>query len=85
MAVPAAGPSPGNTPIRVPRMQPISAKARFCQLIAAARPVIRCCRVSTANPSNPERADRQRHLEPIVENVEHAEAARNRRERNGDQ
>ena len=49
MAVPAAGPSPGRTPISVPRMQPINANARFCQLMAAARPVIRCCNVSTAS------------------------------------
>jgi TctA family transporter len=52
-ALAAAGPSPGSTPISVPRMQPISAKTRFCQLMAAARPVIRCCRVSTANPQIP--------------------------------
>ena len=51
IAVPAAGPSPGSTPISVPRMQPISAKARFCRLIAAVRPVMRCCKVSTARPS----------------------------------
>src|SRR5512134_516425 len=75
MAVPAAGPSPGSTPISVPNVQPMSAKARFCRLIAAARPVMRCCRVSTPATSYPEHAYRQRHLEPMVEDMEHAEAA----------
>ena len=46
IAVPAAGPSPGSTPISVPRMQPMSAKLKFCRLVAAARPVRRCCSVS---------------------------------------
>ena len=53
MAVPAAGPSPGSTPISVPSMQPISAKRRFCRLMAAARPVMRWFRVSTAAPQIP--------------------------------
>src|SRR3990172_11715594 len=85
IAVPAAGPSPGRTPISVPRMQPTMAKARFCQLMAAARPVIRCCRVSTVASLYSEHADGQRHLEPIVENVKHAEAARDCCERDGEQ
>src|SRR5262245_18056411 len=84
MAVPAAGPSPGSTPISVPRMQPISAKARFCRLMAAATPVMRCCKVSTASTSNPEHADRQRHLEPMEEHVEDAEASPDRVQHDGD-
>src|SRR5215216_6501682 len=78
MAVPAAGPSPGSTPINVPRKQPISAKPRFCRLAAAAKPVSRCCKVSMTSES--ERADRQRHLEPIEEDVEDAEASHERGE-----
>ena len=75
---------PGSTPISVPSMQPMNAKARFCRLMAAAKPVIRCCKVSTASTSDPEHADRQRHVEPVEEDVEDAEAAGHRAERDGD-
>src|SRR5262245_46642778 len=83
IAVPAAGPSPGSTPISVPRKQPISAKPRFCRLVAAVKPESRCWKVSTvASLSKSERADRQRHLEPVEEDMEDAEASRQRGEQN---
>src|SRR5262245_30621668 len=84
MAVPAAGPSPGSTPISVPSTQPIRANAKFCRLIAAARPARRWSNVSiAAKPLESQRADRQRHLEPIVEDVEDAKAPGCRGEQNG--
>src|SRR5688572_26235187 len=85
IAVPAAGPRPGRTPMSVPRMQPISAKVRFCRLSAAAIPVIRYCSVSIVRSAlHPECADRQRHLEPVVEDVEDTEASGERSQRDGD-
>src|SRR5919198_245609 len=104
IAVPAAGPSPGSTPINVPSKQPISAKPKFCRLIAAAKPVTRCWSVSIVRPRQsmipksgnqfsekimlhqklqPKRADRERHLEPVIEDVEDTEASRRGREQNG--
>ena len=38
MAVPAAGPSPGKTPIRVPRMHPIKEYNRFTGIVATENP-----------------------------------------------
>jgi len=46
IAVPAAGPRPGKTPIRVPKMQPTKAKRRFCRERATEKPIISCCRLS---------------------------------------
>src|SRR5918999_4764662 len=85
IAVPAAGPRPGSTPMNVPRTQPMRAKARYCRLSAAVRPAVRCASVSIAcSASHPECADRQRHLEPVVEDVEDAEAPRECRQRDCD-
>jgi hypothetical protein len=41
IAVPAAGPRPGRTPISVPSTQPASAKARFAGVSAEAKPEAR--------------------------------------------
>jgi hypothetical protein len=38
IAVPAAGPSPGRTPIRVPRIQPMKAYRRFMGIMATEKP-----------------------------------------------
>jgi hypothetical protein len=38
IAVPAAGPSPGRTPMRVPRMQPMKAYKRFRGRVATEKP-----------------------------------------------
>src|SRR5215510_15690828 len=75
IAVPAAGPSPGSTPMSVPRMQPASANRRFAGVSAAAKPDHRNASPSIAR-SEAEDADRQRHLEQAGEHVEHAEASR---------
>jgi len=47
MAVPAAGPTPGSTPIMVPRRHPITANSRLAGCIAVAKPFIRSPKVST--------------------------------------
>ncbi|CFO04972.1 Uncharacterised protein [Bordetella pertussis] len=41
MAMVGTGPMPGNTPIRVPRMQPSNAYARFSGVNATEKPSIR--------------------------------------------
>ena len=46
IAVPAAGPRPGSTPISVPRTQPMKAKARFSSESATENPIINCCKLS---------------------------------------
>ena len=46
MAVPAEGPMPGRTPIKVPRRQPTSAKRRFIGWSAVANPFSSSVRVS---------------------------------------
>jgi hypothetical protein len=40
IAVPAAGPNPGRTPMRVPRTQPIKANMRFMGIVATEKPCI---------------------------------------------
>src|SRR5450759_553642 len=76
-AVPAAGPNPGRTPIRVPRMQPIVANKRFMGVSAVAKPVIRCCNASNCclpHSNDAEKSGRQRHLQQS-EQVAGAETA----------
>ena len=40
IAVPATGPTPGNTPTSMPRTQPISAKAEFVGCRAITKPAV---------------------------------------------
>src|SRR5512139_890818 len=76
-AVPAAGPSPGRTPISVPRMQPMVAKRRFSGESAVANPPIKCCSASTHASLHPQNAARQYHLQ-LPEDVRRAETPRER-------
>jgi len=82
IAVPAAGPNPGRTPIRVPRTQPIRANIRLIGRVATENPCIQYCKASKTSSSNPEDADGQRQFQPVVKNVKNAETADDRQ--NGD-
>src|SRR5687767_6745486 len=77
IAVPAAGPRPGSTPIAVPRRHPTRAKVRLGTVSADWRPVRSRERVSIA-ASDAEPSDRQGYFQPVVKDVEDAEAAENR-------
>src|SRR5947209_1118059 len=42
IAIVATGPMPGNTPISVPRKQPIKQYIKFCRLSATLKPRLKC-------------------------------------------
>lgn len=47
IAMPAVGPTPGRTPTRVPNIQPMNAKNKFCKLKAFEKPCHRKPKEST--------------------------------------
>src|SRR6266508_4190408 len=70
IATPFAPPSPGSTPMIVPRTMPIPAMARLYGVIATVKPRAICSKpISVAQPRL-EGSLRQRHQEPSLEDEE---------------
>ena len=64
MAIPVAGPTPGNMPTSVPRKLPIVTHIRFCKESAPCRPRSRLEKISViAAPSERQNAAGQTDLE----------------------
>src|SRR4051812_21177616 len=65
IAIVATGPSPGSTPISVPRTAPPNAYSRFWKVNATPKPSARFCSSSILRPSGDERRpERDRQLQP---------------------
>ena len=79
IATPEGGPMPGSAPISMPTMTPTTAINTLNGVKATEKPSERLPRKSTA-ASEPERPDRERHVQPVGED-EPVEAGRARRHR----
>src|SRR3979490_405700 len=77
MATPLAPPRPGSTPMITPSTMPTNINARFLRVRATTKPCSRDCTSSirlTQPQQRLERALRQRHLEPELEDQEKNDA-----------
>ena len=82
IAVPAVGPSPGSTPISVPARSR-SGKGEILQAHRRSQARQKVLEGFHARFSNPERADRQRPLEPVKKDVKYAETSCHRGQDDG--